>query len=95
MKKSVMKYLLLIIMMLFGFGTIVSAQTKKTTHKKAMHKKTIKHTTSKSGTTVLSDSVNHQALNQRKEYHWKDGQVAAPTGNEATGIGQTQAVSRP
>lgn len=83
-----MKQVLIAIAIIIGLSSSVAAQSKNTTHKKT----TKKHITAKS--TTLNSSSKHAALNQRKEYHWKDGQSATPTGNEATGINETQRVSK-
>lgn len=74
-------------MLTIGFGGIASAQTKP-----AKKKHVKKHATTKK--TTLKSTTNHAALDQRKIYHWDDGQRATPTGNEATGIGETKMVSK-
>jgi hypothetical protein len=37
---------------------------------------------------------NTQNLNQRRNYKWKDGQKATPTGHEATGTGSNYSAIR-
>ena len=80
-----MKTILLAVSMFLSVG-FVSAQSTK--NSKAANKGTATHTTvhrskknSKSKKTVA-----RKPLNQRKEYEWKNGQEATPTGHEATGI---------
>jgi hypothetical protein len=83
-----MKQLIIGICMLV-FANIASAQTTgsnsgRSTANSGTTKTTKKSTTikrtknTKSGTTV--------PLNERKEYKGKNGQVATPTGQEATGV---------
>ncbi len=36
---------------------------------------------------VADDVAAKNNLNNRRIYHWKDGQRATPTGHEATGVG--------
>lgn len=83
-----MKHLLLAVVLFVGIEGITSAQTKAPKHKKATHKPKV---TKK---TTLTSSTNHTALDQRKMYHWNDGQTATPTGEQATGTNQTQMVSK-
>jgi hypothetical protein len=83
-----MKQVLLIGVLLLSLAGTSSAQTKNGKHKRAMHKHTV------AAKTTRSSSSNHAALNQREMYHWQNGQAATPTGNEATGINETQAVSK-
>ena len=74
-----MKRLILMSMIFFATNSLVQAQTSggqssnsTTNSSEGAHKKNKKKKT---------------ALNHRRNYNWKSGQQATPTGQEATGIG--------
>jgi hypothetical protein len=54
------------------------------------HRQTTKHSTSPSKKKNARPSIKGDSLNQRKNYGWKDGQEATPTGHDARGINETQ-----
>ena len=91
-----MKHFVLIIAIFFGLQHAVSAQTtKKQTKKEAAkaERKKVKANTyqappSGKDSTLTADSAKRKVLtNNRRIFHWKDGQRATPTGHEATGVG--------
>jgi hypothetical protein len=77
-----MKKLILSLMMSILVTTIAVAQTTK---KPTRHAST---TPSKKKTS--KSAVKRDSLDERKNYEWKNGQKATPTGNEARGINETQ-----
>ena len=70
-----MKRMILCAVLAIGISTLSSAQSGKPS--------TVKKNSSPA-TKANSDTVNQPALDNRKEYQWKDGQKATPTGHEAT-----------
>lgn len=46
---------------------------------------------SRAKATTNSTNASSNSVNERKVYHWKDGQRATPTGHEATGLGDNAA----
>ncbi len=91
-----MKHIILFICLFFGIAGTTSAQTTKNTDKqttKKSTKKTAKKTKKKGTTAKATNQKNANArkkpspLNDRRIYHWKDGQRATPTGHDATGTG--------
>jgi len=80
-----MKKIVIAVFLLFSVG-MASAQStggsgsKSTTTSKATSKHPAKKKTAKTKKTAK------KPLNQRKEYQWKNGQEATPTGHEATGV---------
>jgi hypothetical protein len=77
-----MKKLILSAVFALMIAATASAQTS--------HKQTSKHSTSPSKKKVAKPAVKIDSLNQRKNYEWKDGQEATPTGHDARGINETQ-----
>ena len=67
-----------------GFASAQSTQNSKTTNNgTTVHKTTVHNSKKKS---KKAKTVTKKPLNQRKEYQWKNGQEATPTGHEATGV---------
>ena len=72
--------------MLFICSYCNAQSNHKSTNKK---KSGINATTSKS----KSSAASADTLNNRRNYKWKDGQTATPTGEEATGTNTERFVS--
>lgn len=76
-----MKYVIMAAFALFSVSIASAQATHKSSTKTTKTTKSSTHTKSAKKATVSVDS-----LNQRKEYNWKNGQEATPTGHEATGV---------
>ena len=77
-----MKKLILAAMMLIGLAGAAAAQT--TVHHTVKHRATSPSKKKIAKTTKATDS-----LDERKNYEWKNGQKATPTGNEARVINES------
>ena len=90
-----MKHFILTFALFFGIaGAGFAQKTKKETKKEIVHKEkkakanSYQAPASKDNTKAVADSSKGKLLtNNRRIYHWKDGQRATPTGHEATGTG--------
>ena len=80
-----MKRILIATAVLMGFGCAANAQTSGSS---APNAPTVSPTQTKG---KKGKKVEPTDMNQRKTYHWKDGQRATPTGHEATGLGSSAA----
>ena len=76
-----MKKILFIIFILVGSYSISYGQNSATINK-SRSSSTQKHTAK---TAAKKRTIRVDTLNNRKNYQWKDGQKATPTGEEATG----------
>ena len=80
-----MKRMVMCRIIVFGLSTIVMAQTaggSSSTSSSGTLQSSNKGQTSKKSKKAAKKSAQ---LNNRKNYKWKNGQQATPTGNEATG----------
>ena len=75
-----MKRVILSAFLLFGVTAIVSAQTTKKSSKAVIVRKASEN----KKVTKSAQAKNTVKLNNRKIYHWTNGQKSTPTGQEAT-----------
>jgi hypothetical protein len=85
-KMYVMKQLIIGACMLC-FAHLASAQTTGSNSGKSTANSSAKVTKKTTAKKIKKSTIKKKApLNNRKEYEWKNGQQATPTGHEATGI---------
>ena len=91
-----MKRYILTLLIGAGISSIAAAQTSGSN---SSNSPTVSNTTApqstKSKKGAKANNVQIDSLNDRKVYHWKDGQKATPTGHEATGLGGGYAALTP
>lgn len=80
-----MKRIILLAGAIIGLAGLASAQSTGSNSSKASQEGS--ETASKKQAKKKASNNKSKNLNDRKIYHWKDGQRATPTGHEATGTG--------